>query len=437
MGRTALILVLGASLIFVTIAPNIYHTASFAYQNYLDYYTAESMHDLGESAANMAASAIFFNSNWRTGFASKSFGNGSYKVNVQNITYQGDSTMVQINAISTFQGQTDTVSVLLHPSSFAKFCVYINSMGSVYFATGDSVFGPLHVEGTLNALGTPYFQGKVTVKNGTNPVLPSAQSHPSFLGGYQSGVSIPLPASLTATSNAASAGGKVFTPPASPSGNYSVYVTFNNDGTMNYQEFKGTTQTNSGTNVPITTLAPNGVIMVNGGNLYLHGTLKGQATIGALQGSGNSTNAGNVFINGNITYNTDPRTNPSSTDMLGVVSDNNITIPLPTTGPPPPATAPYPPGPPYPQHDFTIEGALFARTGQFSAQYVSQMGVLGHVTVVGGVTSNTIGAFAAGDAYGNVLYGYSNTFSYDNRFMVGAPPSFPNTGLFEILSWKE
>lgn len=425
MGRTALILVLGASLIFVTIAPNIYNTATFAYQNYLDYYTSESMHDLGESAANMACSALFFNSSWRSGFATKSFGNGTYKVTAQNITYQGDSTMVQITAVSTFQGKTDTVSVLLHPSSFAKFCVYINSMGNVYFATGDSVFGPLHVEGTLNALGTPYFQGKVTVKNGTNPVLPSANSHPSFVGGYQSGVSIPLPASLTQTSNAATAGGKVFTPPGSPAGEYDVKVQFNSDGTLNYQEYKGGTLKNSVTNVAINTLAPNGVIMISGGNLYVHGTVKGQVTIGS---TGSGTTAGNVFLDGNLMQNTDPRTNTGSTDMVGIVCDNNITIPLP---------AGYPPGPPNPQHDFTIEAAMFSRTGAFSAQYVSQMGVLGHVTVVGGVTSNTIGAFAAGDANGNVLYGYSNTFAYDSRFMVGAPPSFPNTGLFEILSWRE
>src|SRR5208337_2122669 len=186
-----------------------------------------------------------------------------------------------------------------------------------------------------------------------NPAtLPSSTASPKFYGGYQSGVSVPLPTSITALSTAASSGGKLFTAPATPSGTYSVNMTLLSNGQIHYQEYKGATKV-SDVPTALTTLAPNGAIVVSGGNINLSGTISGQATIGSMV-SGSS--GGTVNIVGNITYNSDPRTNPASTDMLGIVADNSVTIPLPANYP----TTPAP-------HDYLIEAAIFARTGNFSA----------------------------------------------------------------------
>ena len=53
------------------------------------------------------------------------------------------------------------------------------------------------------------------------------------------------------------------------------------------------------------------------GNVTVQGTVSGQLTVAADQ---------NIYISGNVAYNNDPRTDPSSTDMLGLVANQNITV---------------------------------------------------------------------------------------------------------------
>ena len=65
--------------------------------------------------------------------------------------------------------------------------------------------------------------------------------------------------------------------------------------------------------------APNGVIYIeNAKSVRLQGTVKGSYTI--------ASNKGDIYLDDDIVYKTDPRTNPNSTDMLGIVSKNNVWI---------------------------------------------------------------------------------------------------------------
>ncbi|HUN65521.1 MAG TPA: hypothetical protein VMW43_05420 [Bacteroidota bacterium] len=428
MGRSAILMVMGLSLVLLMATSGLKRDVNLAYENYLTYTNSTHAHNIALSAANMGANAVFMNNAWTTGYSGVSYDGGTFDVTVTNptanqtkITSVGHLTKAMLggNLVTI----NDTVQVLLQPSTFSKFGVYINNMSGVAWATGDTVWGPCHIEGTMNVLGTPVFYGKVTTKSGTNPAkLPAANATPKFYGTYQSGVSVPLPTNFGALQTAASSGGKLFTPPGSPAGAYSVNMTLLANGQIHYQEYKGATKVSDVTTA-LTTLAPNGAIVVSGGDINLQGTINGQATIGSIAASGNG---GNVHIVGNIKYNNDPQTNPASTDMLGIVADNNVDIPLPSGYPS--TAAP---------HDYLIEAAVFARTGNFSAAYTSSMGKLGAVTLYGSLVTNTIGAFAAGDANGNVLYGYSNKFNFDERLMVGAPPAYPTTGTLEVISWKE
>jgi hypothetical protein len=399
-----------------------------AYENYLSYLTKSMVHNIAASGANLGANQLFFDNAWTAGYSNVSIGAGTCDVTVSNV----GSNQKRLTSIGHYhagmQGGgvltdlNDTVEVLLQPSSFAKFSVYINNMSGVAWTTGDTVWGPCHIEGTMNVSGKPVFYGKVTTKNGTNPAsLPSGGTAPKFLGGYQSGVSVPMPTSFSQLQTDATSGGKIFTPPGSPSGTYEVRMVLNADGTVTYKEYKGATMLSNVT-TPLTTLAPNGVILVNGGNLRVHGTLNGQATIGALGGSG----IGNVYIDGDVLLNHNPLTDPSSTDMLGIVADNNVSIPLPTGFPTTPAPT-----------NVNIQASVFCRAGTFTAEQNSSMGVLGSVKVLGSLVTNTVGAFSTTDGSGNIIYGYKNNFRFDDRLLVGAPPKYPNTNLFEVLSWKE
>lgn len=433
MGRFSLLLVLGFSFTLLFIGPNAHRQGNRAYENYLSYLTKSMVHNIAASGANLGANQLFFDTSWTAGYSNVSIGAGTCDVTLSNVAGTNQKKLTSIGHYQKgMQGGgvlatlNDTVEVLLQPSSFAKFGVYLNNMSGVAWFTGDTVWGPCHVEGTMNVLGKPVFYGKVTTKNGTNPAsLPSGSTAPKFYGGYQSGVSVPMPTSFAQLQSEATAGGKVFTPPGSPSGTYEVRLVLNADGTVTYKEYKGATQvgTTPSVTVALTSLAPNGVILINGGNLRVHGTLNGRATIGAL---GSTSAIGNVYIDGDVLLKQDPRTNPASTDMLGIVADNNVQIPLPIGFPTTPAPT-----------NVAVQSSIFCRTGSFTAELNSSMGVKGSVNVLGSLVSNTIGAFGATDGSGVLTYGYSNNFRFDDRLLVSAPPKYPNTSLFEVLSWKE
>ena len=53
------------------------------------------------------------------------------------------------------------------------------------------------------------------------------------------------------------------------------------------------------------------------GNVTVRGTVSGQLTVAADQ---------NIYLSGNVAYNNDPRTDPVSTDMVGLVANQNITV---------------------------------------------------------------------------------------------------------------
>ena len=425
MGKSSLILVLGFSLVVIMVGPNLAREANRAYENYLNYANITNVHNIAVSAASIAASKIFFDSSWSTGYSNVSFGNGSYDIIIQNlannrkklIAYGHLNNAMSYNRLFGNRLQTinDTVEVLIQPSNFSKFAVYLNSMGGVSWFTGDTVYGMCHVEGTMNVLGTPVFYGKVTTKNGTNPAtLPSGTTNPKFYGGLQKGVSIPLPTNINQFTSAATSGGKVFNPPASGSGAYQVNFIFNANGTVQYQEYKGATKVKDST-VALTSLAPNGAILVNSGNITVKGTYSGRVSIGTA-----GTGGGNVQIVGDVVAANDPRTNPNSTDMLGIIADNSVTLPI---------LSPV-------KHDYLIEASIFCRAGTFSADLNNTMGKQGAVTVYGSLQTNTVGAFSNGNGT-TISNGYQNHFTFDNRLLVDAPPAYPNTNHFEVLSWKE
>ncbi|MFI5253284.1 MAG: hypothetical protein ACHQQQ_12735 [Bacteroidota bacterium] len=433
MGRTALMMVASLTFVILVLGPNMYRYASSSYANFTTYNGRTMAHNIAVSGANIAANQIFLNKAWTTGYSNLSLSGGTFNVWVTAETTSYGVVRKRIHSTSLYttnnQNFLDTIEVLLGPSTFAEFCVYLQNMGGgVSWATGDSVYGPCHIDSVMNISGSPVFFGKTTSKNGTNPKLPHAGVTPQFLGGYQSGVAVPMPQSFGPTQDSATARGKVFTPPGSPSGNYSLTVTLNSDSTITYQEAKGA-WTGPLTTVKILTLAPNATIWVNGGNINIQGTLKGRLTIIAGGTKGSST-TGNAFITGNIKYATDPLLAGAGTDMLGLMADNSIDIPAPPGFNPPTVPA---------QHDVIIEAGVFTRTGKFYTDLYNNTKAtgLGSVRLIGSLTSYNIGAFSTPNSDGSVKYGYRNYFQFDNRFYVSCPPNYPITGFFEVLLWKE
>ena len=252
---------------------------------------------------------------------------------------------------------------------------------------------------------------------------------PNFYGGFDTGVDLPLPTNgLAPIKTDAKSGG--WDVPKSTTTTYdSVYVPGkkNKPGTWNVTT---TTQTDTayvtfvgdsvkiklGYNKAVSTYlsqtkAPNGVIYVEGMDVRLQGTVKGQYTVAG---------EGDIYLDNDIVYSQDPKTNPNSGDLLGIVAQNNVIITDNNAN----------------NSDININASIFCSTGGFGAENYDTRSVSGNINLLGGIIQNT--RAAVGTFSGNsVKSGFNKRYMYDNRLMSASPPSFPGTGSYEIVSWLE
>ena len=406
MGRSSLIMVVSFNILFATIGFNLSRVAVDAYDNYVDYYNMTVSRHIATSAANMAASEITFNPNWRTGYPTTNFGGGSYNASVSDL----DSGRIQLVVNATYNGRSSSTTIVLGLTKFSKFAYYSNIEGSIYWITGDTVFGPFHSQQKINVSGSPVFMGKASSKNGI--FKSPSSSTPKFLGGYQSGVNINLPSDFSALKSFAQSGGKYFN-------NQEVYMRFNADGTATYRI--GSWTAPPAITLPISTLAPNGVLMVDNSNLHIKGVVNGRLTISATGSSGASK--GNVWVDSSIVYKTNPLTDPGSSDMLGIVCDNDVIVAdnadnnNPTTG-------------------VNIHATILSRSGGLKADNYNTRPAAGTLTLLGGVQQyqrGPVGTFSGS----TITSGFQKNYRYDDRLMVDSPPLYPTTGSYEVLSWYE
>ncbi len=406
MGRTSLLMVMGFNILFATMGFNLSRVAVNAYDNYISYYNRSVSHHIASSAANIAASQICFTPNWRTGYSNVPFDGGTYSVTAVDL----GGSQIRVTATATYNSVTSQVVLILGLTKFSKFAYYSNIEGAIYWITGDTVWGPFHTQQKINAAGNPVFYGKATSKNGLskNP----SSSKPQFFGGYQSGVDINLPADLSQIKGFAQTGGSYFN-------NQDVYLRFNPDGTATYRI--GSWTAVPAFTVPLTTLAPNGVLVADNANLHVKGILKGQMTISSLGSSGASK--GNVYVDSSIAYSANPATNPNSTDMLGIVCDNDVIV-SDNSNNNNPATG------------VTLQASILSRSGGLTAENYNKRPVAGTLSLYGGVQQyqrGPVGTFSGS----TITSGFQKNYRYDNRLMVGSPPLYPTTGTYEVLSWYE
>ncbi len=402
MGRSAIILVIGFTLIFVMTGRNLSSLGTTAFTTAINYYENTQGHNIAEAGANFACNQIFLSPNWRSGYSNVSFGGGTFTVTASPVS--GSINQVQIVSTATYQGNSFQENILLQPSGFSKFGFWGGTGASAAaWETGDTVTGPMHVDGTLETYGQPVFTGKVTTKNGWNNLLPPQL--PQFQGGYQTGVSLPLPTTaFPKLDSTAVAGGYKRV-------GSDLYLQFNANGTVTWRN----TAAGTPTTVPITTLAPNGVLEVDKGNIYVQGTMSGQLTIFANKSSGST--GGQVFVQNDLVYATDPRVNPASTDMLGIVAMGDVT--LLDNG----------------ASTFNMMASTYSQAGGLAVQNYNSRNS-GVLNVIGGMIVQNLYATSNG-ATGASRRGYNLSLQYDTRFLVSSPPSFPSTGSYEILSWWE
>ncbi len=401
MGRTALLMVMGFSGIMLMMGLNLSRISIRSYENYVEYYNRTVAHQIAVAVANRYCNELYRFPNARPTVNNISFSGGRAAVT----TADSSGGRVWMRVTSEYDGVRDTIMIQWGLSRFSKFAYFSNIEGSIYWISGDTVWGPFHTQQRVNVSGSPVFYGKVTTKNGIfrSPRL----SKPKFYGGYQSPVNITLPSDLNPLINAASMGGKLFR-------NTDVEITFHEDSTITVKEGANPPQRH-----PIATYARNGTIFVQDGNLRVKGTVAGKLTIGASGSSGAAK--GNVWIDDDIVYKRDPQQGPSP-DLLGICAQNNIIITDNAAN----------------RSDVRIHAALFSLSGGLTAQNFRTRGPSGTIHLIGGITQHQrgpVGIFSGSPP--RITNGFYKNYRYDERLMVDSPPFFPLTGSHEILSWYE
>jgi hypothetical protein len=407
MGRLAFILVLGFSALFLVMGHNANSVASRSVQNMADYHARTVAYNIAVSCANLAANEIFTDNDWDAGYSNVDFEGGTFDANV--VVLDALLNIRKLTTTGTYRGISKTVEVIFKPSSFSKFAyLSTNDPVNLYWSYKDTIWGPFHQETKINAYRHPVFHGKATSKVGVKYYQTEELDAPYFYGGYESGVSIAFPNSgLPDLLNMAASGGHLFT------GQDTVYVTFAGDS-LRYRFAAN----DPDTTVHAQSFAPNGVICADNATIRLKGIVKGQYTVGSAKSLGVGSN-GNIYLDDDIVYSDDPRINPNSTDLLGIVAKNNVQIAENLAN----------------SSDINIHASIYSEFGGFGAGWPSFTQPNGFIHLFGGIQNKA--RVQIGVIHGSDIWGFNRSYKYDERLMLISPPGYPGTGDLEIVSWFE
>jgi hypothetical protein len=406
-GKAILLVVMGFSLTFLILGQNFGRMSNLAVKNEVKYYNQSIAHTLAMSGANMEANKVYRNQNWTQPLSISNFQNGEISVTVQIL--DAFRNIRRINSVGIYQGDTATVQVTLQPSKFSKFAYYSEDENGIWWTDGDIVDGPFHTQDYIHVSGHPVFNGKVTTLKGIRKYHWWGNSDSPIINGtYQQGVNMPMPNNNVADlKTSAQQNGYKFT------SEDTVYLNFDKDSLKYKFAYNSPDST-----VLLSDFAPNGVLFANNAVLRIKGTVKGRYSVGA---SGNSSGGkGNIYIDDNIVYNSDPRTDPYSNDLLGIVAEKNVLVADNTPN----------------RHDVYIDAAIYSQTGGFGAENYKTRPNSGTIYLYGGVSQHSrqaVGTFNGG----GIVSGFNKNYTYDERLMKASPPDYPNTGSLEIVSWFE
>ena len=330
--------------------------------------------------------------------------------------------------------------------AFSKYVYFTDfeqppSMGiPIWFATSDSISGPLHTNDQIHIMGDPIFTADVTSAYGgpddidpahdpafmyyngsySNHIESAEASNPpydepTFASGYQLGVgTIDLPDNISDLMVVAQQGGLYINQDCEIKLARSVDVSPLH-GYLSYRTRIGGSWS-PWTDVDIGSLE-NPVVYADGW-IQISGKLDGQVTVAS---------SGTIKIKDNLIYrgSTAGIPDPGCDDMLGLVAGNDVVI----LNNDPNRT------------DCYIHGSILALEGCFYVNDYDSGNARGLLRVIGGIIQKYRGPVGTGwvDGQGQVhiLTGYMKDYRFDDRFREDCPPYFFSTGQYERLAWNE
>lgn len=412
MGRGALIVVIGFGLVFGIVGVRLNGLENRATENMSYYHDVTNAHNIATAGANTAMAIFYQNQALRGDVTDQSFSTGNYKTGAFASRIDSIPGKLRLRSLSTYRGFVDTVEVYFNAqknNSFSLFSWLTNFENGVYWITGDTVWGRVHSNGTINVSGRPVYMEKVTTSKAFNPKPGTNPNNAIFKKGYETGIAkIPFPTDLSALVNAASAGGKYYSS--------NIWLTLsggtaaNGDGKAYIRNSSGGPVTDS---ISLSDPMFNGVIYTTG-QLTVQGKVDGKLTIAS---------GSNIVINDDILYEQNPLSGASD-DLLGIVANNDVIVADNTAN----------------RTNCEIDGTIFCRTGSFTAENYNSRPVSGTLKIIGGVVQNNRGAVGTFSG-SSIVSGFSKRYYYDQRLADNnyRPPFFPGylTSTYSIANWWE
>ena len=314
----------------------------------------------------------------------------------------------------TYGNTKVTIEVLMQRDSFSKYAYFseqeTNSEDRTrWWITDDVIYGPIHTNGTFHIYGAPSFHGLVS-----SPNTPYVQAEygdnrpPNFYGGTNFNAEYKQSPPQSELDKLVAK--------ADPNSNG---LSFRTDINIRYEVInnKGFVYINK-TNTNDMTIHDmqsfNGIISTTG-EATVEGVVKGQSTLHAK---------GDVKITGDITYKTNPLDDESSTDQLGIVSENNIIVDREAhkfQG----------------DSDLNVQASLMTLNGSFKVEGWDEGPPKGSLNMLGGIFQKYRGSVSKSDNRDVIIHGYDKNYRYDPRLRTSSPPAFPRESQFSIKHWTE
>lgn len=461
-GRVSLFMVLGMSLLMITL--NSGRNTNDAVDNFVNYENRSNAYAIARSGANMAATALYFQNAAATiGSFDEHFwanfrNNASVNGGTLNVSVTPEGARLRVASEGTYpatgSGKQTVAFVSYLSSGFLDQYVVLtdNDPGNIPWTTYDTANGNLHSNNTLLIdhyfmnLVMPVFTGTVTT---TLPVTITPGTMPVFTHGIpRSGITIQFPASLPRPAD------PVFAP-GGPGPDWNQQYAINNgenleshqqlhlqffvDGSGNQQirYFTDVRETNRGTGSqspnntgyygdfrvtdPVTTPPASGVIPTRGIDVFVEGTVKGKISVIS---DTSAAGGGNIFITNDLLCQTNPRTDPGSTDIIGLLANKNIVIGntdinTANSG----------------SNIFTIQASIFALKGGVTAAD-NQNRKRQRLEIYGSITQGVRkGVGSGGNFIGASSGGFMKGYRYDPRLMRQHALEMPGAPLMTLESY--
>ncbi len=339
------------------------------------------------------------------------------------------STVTTIESTGTINTthQTRTVKAVLGIPSFSQYAVVTGS--EVWFGSNETTNGPVHSNIGIHFDGTN--NGPVTSSSAT--YTPSyefggdGQVHNGVWGngGPQSSWLFPVPtvnfqnitANLQQLETEAQSNG-MYLPKSSQLG---YYIQFQSDGTYKLATVTSYSMSTFKTTSLVSEPAPANGIIYASDNVFVSGTVHGRYTVVAATLPSSPNTYRDITAIDNLTY-----TAKDGTDVLGLVAQKDFLV-----------------GPLSPLN-MEIDAAILAQNGRAYRPYCwndscgPMYNIRDNITIYGSVGSLSYWNWTWVNQYNQVISGYQTTNqSYDQHLQFAPPPSFPTTGEYSLLSWRE